>query len=199
MVGGKVVIVTGIPGAGKTTVCQELVALAAQEGVEVEVLNYGDIMVEIMERSGRPIDRDLLRKMGVSAQKVLQAEAAMKLAKAVEKAKGHVIIDTHMVVRTGAGYLPGLPKHVLEALKPDILVLIEADPEEIVARRTKDLRAGERTRDMRAVEELEEELAFSRMVASACSVLTGAPVVVVKNPTGGQREAARKILDLLRG
>jgi len=199
MARGKVVIVTGIPGVGKTTVCKEAEALAAEEGLKLKVLNFGDVMVEIMKKSGRPLHRDKLRKMDVSAQKVVQAQAAAKLAKAVEEAEGHVIIDTHMIVRTGTGYLPGLPKHVLDVLKPDFLVLIETDPEEIAARRAKDLAAGERERDVRVMEELKEELEFSRMVASACSVLTGAPVVIIKNPTGGQREAAKALLELFRG
>ncbi|OYT51741.1 adenylate kinase [Candidatus Bathyarchaeota archaeon ex4484_135] len=195
----KVAIVTGIPGVGKTTVCKETEALAAQEGIKLKVLNFGDVMVEIMERSGRPLHRDRLRKMDISSQKVIQAQAAAKLAKAIESADEHVIIDTHMIIRTGTGYLPGLPKHVLDVLKPDFLVLIETDPEEIAARRTKDLAAGERLRDVRVMEELKEELEFSRMVASACSVLTGAPVVIIKNPTGGQKEAAKALLELFRG
>ena len=199
MAKGKVVIATGIPGVGKTTVCREAEAQAKAEGIKLTVINYGDVMVEIMEKRGLMIHRDKLRKMDVATQKVLQAEAATKLAKAVEAAEGHVIIDTHMVVRTPFGYLPGLPKHVLEALKPDLLVLIEADPEEIASRRSKDLKAGERLRDERRVEELREELQFSRMVASACSVFTGAPVAVIKNPTGGQREAGRRLLELIKG
>ncbi|HDI01191.1 MAG TPA: adenylate kinase [Candidatus Bathyarchaeota archaeon] len=199
MARGKVVIATGIPGVGKTTVCKEAEAQARAEGVKLSVLNYGDVMVEIMEKRGLLVHRDKLRKMDMATQKVLQAEAAAKLAKAVKAAEGHVIIDTHMVVRTPFGYLPGLPKHVLEALKPDLLVLIEADPEEIAARRVKDLEAGERLRDERRIEELREELMFSRMVASACSVLTGAPVAIIKNPAGGQREAGRKLLELIKG
>jgi len=190
----KVVIVTGIPGAGKSTVCKELLPLASERGVRVSVLNYGDVMVKIMEKRGRELHRDELRKMGMAAQKVVQAEAAAKLAKEAEKAEGHVIIDTHMIIKTGFGYLPGLPKHVLEVLKPDLLVLVEADPKEIAERRPKD---ADRRRDVRTLEELEEELAFSRMVASACSVFTGAPVAIIRNPTGRQREAAEQLLKLL--
>ena len=199
MAGGKVIIVTGIPGVGKSSVCQKAAELAAQEGIKLQVLNYGDVMVEIMKKKGAEIHRDKLRKMDITAQKVIQAEAAHKLAKAIERAEGHVIVDTHMIVRTGSGYLPGLPKHVLDALKPDLLVLVEADPSEIVARRAKDQAAGLRLRDEEAIEELRQELAFSRMVAAACSVLTGAPVAIIKNPTGGLEEAARALLELIRG
>ena len=194
MARGKVVIVTGIPGAGKSTVCKELLALASERGAKVSVLNYGDAMVEIMTKKGRELHRDDIRRMGMSVQKVVQAEAAAKLAKKIEKADGHVIIDTHMVVKTSFGYLPGLPKHVLEILKPDLLVLVEASPEEIAERRPKDV---DRRRDVRTLEELQEEIAFSRMVASACSVFTGAPVAIIMNRTGRQREAAEQLLKLL--
>ena len=188
------VIVTGIPGAGKSTVCRELLALASERDVKVSVLNYGDVMMEIMAEKGRELHRDDIRKMGMAIQKEVQAEAAAKLAEAAERAEGHVIIDTHMIVKTGFGYLPGLPKHVLEALRPDLLVLIEASPQEIAERRPKD---ADRRRDVRTIEELEEELAFSRMVASACSVFTGAPVAIIMNRTGRQREAAEQLLKLL--
>jgi len=151
-------------------------------------------MVEIMTKKGRELHRDDIRRMGMSVQKVVQAEAAAKLAKKIEKADGHVIIDTHMVVKTSFGYLPGLPKHVLEILKPDLLVLVEASPEEIAERRPKDV---DRRRDVRTLEELQEEIAFSRMVASACSVFTGAPVAIIMNRTGRQREAAEQLLKLL--
>ena len=194
MARGKVVIVTGIPGAGKSTVCRELLALASERDVKVSVLNYGDVMMEIMAEKGRELHRDDIRKMGMAIQKEVQAEAAAKLAEAAERAEGHVIIDTHMIVKTGFGYLPGLPKHVLEALRPDLLVLIEASPQEIAERRPKD---ADRRRDVRTIEELEEELAFSRMVASACSVFTGAPVAIIMNRTGRQREAAEQLLKLL--
>ncbi len=46
--------------------------------------------------------------------------------------------------------------------------------------------------------EVAEELLFSRLMAAACSVLTGASVKIVKNPSGKQVEAAKEILRVLR-
>jgi adenylate kinase len=42
-----------------------------------------------------------------------------------------------------------------------------------------------------------EELLFSRLMAAACAVLTGASVKMVKNPAGKQVEAAKEVLKLL--
>jgi len=44
-----------------------------------------------------------------------------------------------------------------------------------------------------------EEFLFSRFMAAACSVLTGASVKIVKNPSGEQVKAAKEIMKLLNG
>jgi adenylate kinase len=120
-------------------------------------------------------------------------KAAKELAN-ITKKTGSLLIDTHMIIRTENGYLSGLPYDVLEELKPDILILIEADPNEIINRRAKD---ATRLRDKIVAEEVAEEIAFSRAFASACSILSGAPVKIIKNPHGKAVDAAKKILDLL--
>jgi len=66
------VIVTGIPGTGKTTVCNELLKLAEQAGRKVSVINYGTVMVELSEKRGESLHRDDLRKMDLSFQLELQ-------------------------------------------------------------------------------------------------------------------------------
>ncbi len=42
-----------------------------------------------------------------------------------------------------------------------------------------------------------EETLFSRLMAVACAVLTGASVKIVRNPAGKQAEAAEDVLKLL--
>lgn len=191
---GRVIVVTGIPGTGKTTVCNELAKLAKQVGRKVEVINYGTIMVELSSKSGKNLHRDELRKSGLTFQRDLQAEAAKFISKKAAEAKEYVIVDTHMSIKTVDGYWPGLPSHVLQLLNPDMFVLVEAEPHEVSSRRLKDTT---RKRDKALEGEIAEEILFSRLMAAACAVLTGASVKTVKNPAGKQVEAAGEVLKLL--
>jgi adenylate kinase len=191
---GRVIVVTGIPGTGKTTVCNELAKLAKQIGRKVEVINYGTVMVELSHKSGKSLHRDELRKSKLALQRNLQAEAAKIISKKAAEVDGEVIVDTHMSIKTVDGYWAGLPSHVLQLLNPDMLILVEAEPREVLSRRLKDIT---RKRDKALEGEIEEEILFSRLVAAACAVLTGASVKMVKNPAGEQVGAAKEILKLL--
>lgn len=187
-------VVTGIPGTGKTTLCKELLKLAEESGRRVTMINYGSVMVELTQKRGIPLHRDELRKPKLSLQRDLQAEAAKTISQQVAEAEGDVIVDTHMSIKTLGGYWAGLPLHVLQILNPDAFVLVEAEPAEVLFRRPKDVT---RRRDEVLENEIEEELFFSRLVAAVCSVLTGAPTKTVKNPNGKLVEAAKETLKLL--
>jgi len=190
----KTIIVTGIPGTGKTTVCNVVEKLAKNAGLEVNVINYGTAMVEILQKHEKEMERDTMRKTDINFQCKLQRETAGAVLEKVGRLSGITIIDTHMSIKTLEGYLPGLPSHVLQLLKPEMFVLVEAQPNEISSRRMKDTT---RKRDEAVEEAIKEELLFSRLMAGACAVLTGSPVKIVINAEGKQEEAATKILNAL--
>lgn len=190
----RVVVVTGIPGTGKTTICNEVQKLAEQTQKRVQVVNYGSIMVELSHNRGKTIHRDEIRRSGQIFQRDLQADAAKIISKKAGEVEGHLIVDTHMSIRTASGYLAGLPFHVLQLLKPTIFVLVEAQPTEILSRR---LKGKTRERDKVMEDEINEEILFSRLTAVVCGVLTGASVKMIRNPNGKQAKAAEEVLKLL--
>lgn len=190
----KTVIVTGIPGTGKTTVCNLVEKLARDLGVKTSVINYGTVMLEILRKQRITMERDSMRKDNVATQRRLQREVAETVAEKIKHLSGLKIIDTHMAIKTPEGYLPGLPSRNLELLKPELLVLVEAQPKEISSRRTKD---ANRKRDIAIEDTVKEELLFSRLMAGACAVYTSAPVKIVINSEGKQEEAAKDILRAL--
>ncbi len=190
----KTVIVTGIPGTGKTTVCNLVEKLARDLGVKTSVINYGTVMLEILRKQRITLERDSMRKDNVATQRRLQREVAETVAEKIKHLSGLKIIDTHMAIKTPEGYLPGLPSRNLELLKPELLVLVEAQPKEISSRRTKD---ANRKRDIAIEDTVKEELLFSRLMAGACAVYTSAPVKIVINSEGKQEEAAKDILRAL--
>lgn len=190
----RVIIVTGIPGTGKSTVCNELLKLAEQSGKKLSLINFGTVMVELSKKRGKNFHRDQLRKSELLFQRDLQVETAESIAQKIAETDGDVIIDTHMSIKTKNGYMAGLPSHILQILKPNFFVLVEAEPNEVLSRRIKDTT---RERDKALKEEIAEEFLFSRLIAASCAVLTGAPVKIVENPSGKQVEAAKEILKLL--
>jgi len=54
----KVVIVTGVPGVGKTTVLNFLAEKARAKGLKVEIVNFGSFMLDYAVKQGIIEDRD---------------------------------------------------------------------------------------------------------------------------------------------
>ncbi|MDI9644480.1 MAG: adenylate kinase [Candidatus Verstraetearchaeota archaeon] len=190
---GKLVIVTGVPGVGKTTVLKGALELCRAAGRNVSLLNYGNVMFEEASRRGLVKARDEMRRLPVRTQVELQLRAS----ELIRQAEGDVILDTHMFINTPDGYMPGIPSWVASSLKPDAVVLLEADPEEISRRRKKD--EGVRMREADAPERINEHQMMGRAGAAAISVQTGCTVLVVHNREGGHMEAAEAIAALFKG
>lgn len=189
----KVIVVTGIPGVGKTTVLKEVANLIEKNEKETGFVTYSSIMVEIATKEGYIVSRDDLRHLSIKTQKTLQQKAAKKIAE-ISKDKKIQVIDTHMIIRTDIGYWVGLPQNVLKIIKPDLFVLIEAEPNEILSRRRKD---NSRRRDEILQSEINEEIAYSRSVAATCATFAGSPIKSLKNPEGEQVKVAKQLMDLI--
>ncbi len=189
----RTVVVTGIPGTGKSTVCDLFQRFSKDKGVSVTVINYGTVTQDLLNAEGQRFHRDEMRKSTMESQRLFQRKTAEEISKKKKKIEGLVVIDTHMAIKTPQGYMPGLPQHVLSILQPELFVLIEADQREISARRSKDTT---RKRDESSKETVQEELQVSRLMAGACTVLTGAPVKIVINANGRQEEAARELMKI---
>jgi adenylate kinase len=192
---GKVVVVVGVPGVGKTTVINEAVRQAKEAGLQFQVLNFGDVMLELALSQGLVENRDEIRKLRVDTQMALQAEAARDIAKRASSSS--VILDTHAIIKTSQGYWPGLPEPVVKALHPNHIVVVEADPQAVISRRAKDQGIRNRSDDLTA-EELRFTMEVNRQAAISSAVLSGASVVFVKNEEGKAGEAAAQIVALLK-
>ncbi|MGZ7067423.1 MAG: adenylate kinase [Methanobacterium sp.] len=167
----KVVVIAGIPGSGSTTVLNK-----ALESIDYKNVNYGDVMTKIAQEQGLVEDRDSLRKLSPDLQKEIQKNAAKSIREMAEVS--NIIVDTHCTIKTPAGFLPGLPKWVLEELQPDMFILVEADNEEILMRRLSD---KSRTRDMEKLSDIRLHQEMNRAAAISYAVLTGATVKIIQN------------------
>lgn len=191
-------IVTGVPGVGKTTVLREVSKILEERGIKHLVLNFGDFMLVAGKRLGWVEHRDQIRHLPLRRQLELQEEAAKAI---IEEASskldenGVLLVDTHAIIKTSTGYWPGLPSGVVNALKPDSIVVVESKPEEILARQMRD--KGRYRADMGDIEAIRELLEMARNAAVASAVLMASSVYIVYNVEGDPSIAARKIVELI--
>ena len=76
----KLVVLTGIPGSGSTTVLSK-----ALEEVDYVHLNYGDIMTELAIEEKLVEDRDALRKLPAETQKRFKLKLLKESKKDLKK------------------------------------------------------------------------------------------------------------------
>ena len=158
-----VVVVTGVPGVGKSTV------MSSAKEYGYKIVNFGTTMFEEAQKEG-VADRDDMRKLAIEDQQRLQKQAGEKISR-----MGNVVVDTHASILTSSGYMPGLPEWTVRALNPDIIVLVEATPDEIAGRRNKD---ASRARDS---DDIGLHQTMNREYAATAAVMTGATVSIVEN------------------
>ncbi len=191
------IIVTGVPGVGKTTVLKELEEIAKKEGKNFLVVNFGDYMFKEAVKQKLVNHRDEMRHLPLRTQLSLQKLAAISIRGDADKTldeNSTLIVDTHAVIKTSTGFWPGLPREVVLELKPDSIVLIEAPPGVILARQKRD---KSRVREDLANEKLIEELILmARIAAISSATFVAASVYTVENIEGDPSYAARKILEL---
>jgi adenylate kinase len=189
----NVVIVTGIPGVGKTTVINTAIEMVKEKhGEEVLILNFGTEMFEVASQRGLIQDRDELRKMVTATQREVQRLAGKAISEKAESAR--VIVDTHTLIQTPNGFLIGLPEWVVKAIEPKTLVLVEAKPENIASRRSED---ETRSRDKQFIDDIRIHQEMCRATAVGAATLTGATVRIIKNQEGKVEEAAVQLAETL--
>ena len=184
----KLVVLTGIPGSGSTTILNK-----ALEEVDYLHLNYGDIMTELAIEEKLVEDRDALRKLPAETQKEIQAKAAKRINE--KSQENNVIVDTHCTINTPSGFLPGLPIWVLEQLQPDLFILVEANPDEIIYRRMND---DTRSRDVEKAKNIQLHQEMNRAASMAYATMTGATVKIIENHDNHLNQTISKLVDVLK-
>ncbi len=160
----NVVVVTGVPGVGKTTLCRRV-----SKDLGYHYVNYGDLMLDIAQsRDLASTDLEMF-SLNIEIQHEIWESAALK----IKDMKG-VLVDLHGVDQSPIGYIISLP---VEIIKPDIIVVIESSKDKIFRQRNEDTK--KRIND--TIKSLKEHMDILRITMASCSVVLGCNLAVLNN------------------
>ncbi len=187
----EIIILAGVPGAGKTSVAELALEQMGDAGKEYKIVNYGDVLFELLKKDNIVKHKDEIRaKVDQATYIKYQKLAAEKIA----EMEGKIIVTTHMSLMTPSGFFPGLPTRVLERLKPSRIIIVEAPAEHIRKRQEEDtsrIRGYDFERDIKTYHE------FTRMYGVAYSAMSGARLKIIQNLQGKLLEAAKEFIRAL--
>ena len=186
-----IVLVIGVPGVGKTSVINEAKKYLKYE---FKVVSTGDIMFELAKEKYNINNRDEIRKkLTFEQQKEIQSEAIKKI-KEMEK-ENDIILDTHLVIESYEGYIPGMLREYAEILRPDGIAVIVSDPDKIFVRRLKDIQI--RGRDIENLKRIEIQQNLTIYFTTIFMFEYGTIVEVINNEEGLLEESAKKFAEFL--
>ena len=122
------VICTGTSGTERVGFLEEVRALAAQAGRNLQIFDVRDVMFQVARDVGEPVEEETILDMFPHALVLLRAAALEKISSFADQAGDHQdwIINTHAVFRWKNTLISGFDPYYLERLKPDLYVTITA-------------------------------------------------------------------------
>ena len=179
----KIVIVTGIPGVGKTTI---LDGVATEK--KYKVVTLSSVMLEIAAKKGIKAERDTLRYLPNSSITELGNSAFEHLS----EMGGNILLDTHASVEQNGRYVPGLPYDAIRRLSGIAgFVYIDGSTDDIVKRRMID---KSRTREKEERHLIHMQRSVNVSMLSYLSTLFNVPLYVVVN----KQEQLEKAIETFR-
>ncbi|MBW6462362.1 MAG: adenylate kinase [DPANN group archaeon] len=189
----KIIVVTGIPGSGKTTILTRALTALKTQNINYTHLSFGTEMFDIAKKEGIVNTRDQLRKIDTETQKKIQVKASKQIVKISKKT--NIVFDTHATIKTPKGYLIGFPEWVVKEIRPDILVIMEATPKEIHHRRQAD---KSRIRDHETEEAIEEHQMMNRSATIVSGTMSGSTINIIKNRHNKINEAVHELVEVMK-
>lgn len=181
-------MITGVKGCGKTTTVQRV----KHKMPNAKILVVGDYFEKaFQELYGKEAKREMSEEIDRETVLNLQRKIAEQLSEDAKGAK-NVLIDTNLFFIRQDGFFPGLPEEFLRILNPDVIVVLEVNPNSILERRlTDEKRTGEEITEVgtiakhrirhagKSIEEIEAEQEIQRLFALNCASLIGCSVKII--------------------
>ena len=183
-------LVVGVPGVGKTTVLNTAKKYLNRN---FEIVNFGDILFEYLKKHYDLKNKDEIRK---KIPYGIYYKSQIEVCKILyDKYKNKdILIDTHFLIKTKFGFLPGLSKEMAKYLKPNFIVVIIAEPHYVLHRRLKD-KTRQRDIELAHLIKLHQDLTLNYSLNLAYDLHI--PVIVIENQEGHIEKAGKELAEAL--
>ncbi len=188
----KIVIVTGTPGAGKTSIVDGVIKEGGR--IKYKTVSMGTEMNNLAVKKRLVKNRDEIRKLHPKTIEKLRGEALVKIS----KMNGNLILDTHATVKSANRYVPGFSSReigILSGLKA--FVYIDSEATDIIIRRARD---RNRTRDVDNIEELKQQREINLSLIASYSIQSEVPVpiFIIENRENKLEQAIAQAKDIIQ-
>jgi len=166
----KVILLTGAPGTGKSTLRNALAARIA----DLEHFDYGQLLLRRKQREGSEVSYEQLREQSsaiISASDVTATDDWVISEISRLRKTSHVLIDSHALTRETYGFRAiAYSKAQLEGLQLDAVISLRADPDILIGRLKLDPRGRREmtTEVAREIQILQDSLSLTYAVACGC-------------------------------
>lgn len=185
-----IVVVTGSPGAGKTTLLERLRGFNG-----LEIVNLGSVMARYAIEKGYVKTKDELKAHDevrfLEKDPKMMEELQTHAFTSVGAMRGKVLLDTHVSVKAGKRYMPGLPYRYIKLLSGLAgFIYIDVDTDTVIKRREADKK---RVRmDLDALE-IDAQRIINLSELSYHSAYAGVPLYIIENAQGKLDESEAEL------
>ncbi len=177
----KLILFVGTPGAGKST----LLSALENKKKPIGIVNLGNVMLDIAKKKTGMTDRE---QLGMRTEEIIKADREQAFKEIIEK-KQDTIIDTHLTIKFGRRYIPGVTIKELEHIRIKAIIYIDATAKEIWQRRHSDPAKMNRRNVDDTEAEIDEQRNINLAILSSCAITLSIPIYIIYNSDGKQADA----------
>lgn len=169
------IMVTGVPGVGKTTICKN--PRVGDYGLLVQT--FGELMLLQGREQNLIHNSSDLAKISLEIRQKLQSSAVDRILHDAQSLP--IVIDGHLLVDTPTGFVPGLPHQCVYNLDLTAIIILTAPATDIVLRRENNRAKYERLNGSGGPERIELHQDLLIKASLQYALLSGASLECIPN------------------
>ena len=174
---GKVILVTGPPASGKSTLANALVNLIKP----LQRISAGQVLLEHKRKTNPALTYEDLRVQSsdiISAEDIASLDSLLVAMSKKKRVETNILIDSHAVTKESYGFrITSFHQDLIAELNLDAIIVLNCKPEELVHR----IQSNPNGRRLISLDEARHHMQLQETLALLYGVLCGCPTFIVNN------------------